>query len=988
MQDNSISKVPPVQQSMNYNLLRNKGIDYLQLIAGNVWTDYNVHDPGVTILEMLCYALTDLGTRANYDIKDILAKENNNGLLEGDFYTNSEILTNFPFTINDYRKLIIDQPNIRNAWISRSTLSEKQISVNPNTLSKTLSYEGEDLIYLNGLYNVQLEFEEDAVLGDLNSNILYITILPPDSPPLGFPVPDSPPIESFSEQVAVTFPFWDQASPVWLSPVEIIAIHLDLNVVEPGEEYFSEFTVKYKGYNDAESTENLGVYIQLPASLKDKDPAGIEAALEAILSDTSSGGVLKKFNDKMLLTSTLVNNIRALLNDKRNLCEDFLSFTVVRVQEISIEAEIELSVDSNSEQTLSQFYYKIDKFLNPSVSFYSLSQMLAKGKDIGEVFEGPVLNHGFIDDDELNELKRADVIYTSDLIKIMMGIDGVIAVKNLNISNYINNQPITKNVINCLKLVMSSMYKPRLSINKSLISVNKSSILTDMDIDIINTEFNKLKSADLATKNIVLAKDPVFPVGEYKFINEYYTIQNDFPRTYGIGKAGLSDNAPGSRKAQAKQMRAYLLFFEQLLVNYFAQLANINSLFSISSDVNSTYFAQPLYTVPKVEELINGLATGDYMETLEEITENNELFVQRRNRFLNHILARFGEDSQEFSLLAYLNGRNTGLYEIDQKLAFLNQLPLLSSFRSGAYNYTAENLDNSPDVWDTFNVSGLEKRVSMLLGFKNTKRRDLVRDLDEYFINYQEPGDFPSDQRFKLINENGTGLLKSRTALPTLDLWTEAVESVIRLAAEEENFLILMTADGKYYFSLIEENYAEIAVSTLFFDDEEEVRDAVKNLISFINENYNEEGFYLIEHILLRPVFNEPAFKDEFLLPILGYIADPVLGYKEDITPEGRDPYSFRISAIFPGYISQFQDKTFRTRAERLLRTETPAHILADIYWIKNKEDMADFQEIYKEWITIFATLKEVNDTEKQKLSDAKNKLINRLNNLNMQSAM
>lgn len=27
------------------------------------WTDYNVHDPGITMLEMVCYAITDLGIR-------------------------------------------------------------------------------------------------------------------------------------------------------------------------------------------------------------------------------------------------------------------------------------------------------------------------------------------------------------------------------------------------------------------------------------------------------------------------------------------------------------------------------------------------------------------------------------------------------------------------------------------------------------------------------------------------------------------------------------------------------------------------------------------------------------------------------------------------------------------------------------------------------------------------------------------------------------
>ena len=37
--------------------LRSLGIDYTQALSGRVWTDYNLHDPGVTILEQLCLSL-------------------------------------------------------------------------------------------------------------------------------------------------------------------------------------------------------------------------------------------------------------------------------------------------------------------------------------------------------------------------------------------------------------------------------------------------------------------------------------------------------------------------------------------------------------------------------------------------------------------------------------------------------------------------------------------------------------------------------------------------------------------------------------------------------------------------------------------------------------------------------------------------------------------------------------------------------------------
>ena len=46
----SISSVEPVQPGMDYAQLRAEGIAQLQRLAAPTWTDYNAHDPGITIL--------------------------------------------------------------------------------------------------------------------------------------------------------------------------------------------------------------------------------------------------------------------------------------------------------------------------------------------------------------------------------------------------------------------------------------------------------------------------------------------------------------------------------------------------------------------------------------------------------------------------------------------------------------------------------------------------------------------------------------------------------------------------------------------------------------------------------------------------------------------------------------------------------------------------------------------------------------------------
>ncbi|MGZ4117650.1 MAG: hypothetical protein ACXVPY_09220, partial [Bacteroidia bacterium] len=71
----TISRTPPDFQSMQYDLLRSEGLRHIQELAGKIWTDYNLSDPGISILEVLSYAITDLGYRTNYQIKDILAQD-------------------------------------------------------------------------------------------------------------------------------------------------------------------------------------------------------------------------------------------------------------------------------------------------------------------------------------------------------------------------------------------------------------------------------------------------------------------------------------------------------------------------------------------------------------------------------------------------------------------------------------------------------------------------------------------------------------------------------------------------------------------------------------------------------------------------------------------------------------------------------------------------------------------------------------------------
>ena len=67
-----IEKKTKTASPLDFDNLRARGIELTQQNSGDAWTDYNLHDPGVTILEALCYALSDLAYRTNFPLEDIL----------------------------------------------------------------------------------------------------------------------------------------------------------------------------------------------------------------------------------------------------------------------------------------------------------------------------------------------------------------------------------------------------------------------------------------------------------------------------------------------------------------------------------------------------------------------------------------------------------------------------------------------------------------------------------------------------------------------------------------------------------------------------------------------------------------------------------------------------------------------------------------------------------------------------------------------------
>jgi hypothetical protein len=151
-----INREKDSSRSIDYEGLLSQGIELIQKFSGNQWTDLNHHDPGITLLEQICYALTDLGYKTNFPIEDILLTDSDNFDLEKNnlLIPPNEIFSSSPLTSNDFRKIIIDQEvNVKNAWVN---------PIRDNSLG------------IHGLFDVLIQFRNDLSDSQIEKSLINI----------------------------------------------------------------------------------------------------------------------------------------------------------------------------------------------------------------------------------------------------------------------------------------------------------------------------------------------------------------------------------------------------------------------------------------------------------------------------------------------------------------------------------------------------------------------------------------------------------------------------------------------------------------------------------------------------------------------------------------------------------------------------------------------------------------------------------------------
>lgn len=726
------SKLKPPE---DFNFLRQQGMNYIQQLGSRFWTDYNLHDPGITTLELLCFAITDLAYRTGFPTADLFAAYMDKSQLHQQaFFPAHEILTMNPLTVNDYRKLMIDQEGIHNAWLAPRHCScddatpagaaaecadecNCETDIYADEKNGQLTYKSHtpdgkqafEKVTIKGLYDVQIALEDDPVFGDINDGRVYQTLT----------------YGSSRATIELRVPCYEDILKKWNDWKDLIDNTITVTGVALNKMVDNNGTPVTDG--NLSKTMQSAIFIDLQLTLSNAVAITFtNAVLNIYLSFTDTGalavaditsalqqvpGIISTYKNGLEKTHALINTTRANLNAHRNLDEAFCHISLVPMEDVSICMDAELTPDADIEKIQAEIIVKIEQYLNPDIPIYSLAQLLKENTDITEIFNGPRLHNGFIKNDDLDKAVLKQEIHASDMINLIMDIPEVVSITNFLMTSYndrgeaiYHSQPWI--------LPVSPGHQPRLYVQRSKFLFYKNGLpfLAANEAE-LNSILQELRSSGEYLKATGINNELDIPAATIRNMEDYYPVQYSYPLTYGIGEFGLSDTEPVLRKAQARQLKTYLLFFEQLLVNYLAQLQHAGDLFLVDSSQVQSYFTHWLSDsdIKGVSALYAGLTAP----VLQSLTEPANGGLARRNRFLDHLLARFAESFSEYALARYSSipteqtAMQTALLQL--KTDFLSNYPEASYNRARAIDYTIA-APCAPG-----NIAGLQRRLNSLL---------------------------------------------------------------------------------------------------------------------------------------------------------------------------------------------------------------------------------------------------------------------------------
>jgi hypothetical protein len=793
-------KLPPWLQ---FEELRRLGIEYIAKFSGDVWTDHNLHDPGITILEVLCYALSDLGYRTQLDIEELLAPP---APLDRDdnFHTPAQILSCNPLTILDYRKMLVDIRGVRNAWLMPAEAQEVPLFVDcetgalgftrltqaPNCDEVNLPASAQEL-KLNGLYKVLLDL--DPVLteageegcknsGDATGSILqevkrrllrhrnlsedFLDIIVLEDEQIGVCADiELKPAANPDEVLLKIY----EAVELFLSPrVPFYSLPQMLRRGKTMEEIFAgrPYTLDSHGFLDAEELAGL----ELPRVLRASDFYQVIMEVEGVRA--IKGLYLASFVEGVQRTVEQAWTLVLMPNHRPVFAPAISQFKFHK-------GALRLAADAAA--VTDRFKKRLLDFQKNKLSPELLDEAVPYGRHRADLADYWSIQHEFPLTYRIGEGQMPDSAGEERKVQALQ-LKGYLAFYDQLLADYLS----------------------QLGHVRQLLSWD----------DQRQTYFPQ----------------PVETMPERERIFRFGADGGAARQGEALAQATRTYPHPTARDMAIEQLMAAFENYGEALVSVAADEEGRYRFYAYSapggeavlvsaqryeSEAAARLDAQTLAflgILPQSYEKQNRAAVREYafrfvyapvsyQQFLQRIAEPQPLDYGRRDAFLNHLLARFGEQFTEYVLLMYALNQGEADDEkiIRDKARFLQSYGDIGRNRGRAFDYS-----DAAELWDSDqNISGLERRVGALMGLDNWQRRNL----NAFSVTIREEA-----CRLRILDHRGQVLLETVATFAT-DEEREALEEQLRQAWGEERYETVDCAlESAHSFRLLDKKGKALAI--------------------------------------------------------------------------------------------------------------------------------------------------------------------------------
>lgn len=612
--------------------------------------------------------------------------------------------------------------------------------------------------------------------------------------------------------------------------------------------------------------------------------------------------------------------ITACFQAYRNLGEGLREVFFIRRRPLSLAGDIEVKAGTDVLQVLAEVYGEVQQFFTGGVRYRRIGELVAEGRTPDEILDGPLLHYRAVDERSLQPV--ASRYSVAVLFRRLSLLEGIEAVRTLHFTDGEKDYPDIITVSD-----PSDSFTVEIPDNKEKMKLNVWCGGSRIKVDAAalsallyarNARFYGRQncSADLSVLQSV-------PQGEYRSMYEHSSVQHDFPECYGINDWGVAAGETELRKAQAMQLKGYMLLYDEVFARGLKELEVLPRLMTLDEELME-------------EGMVGVEAPGKAWEVLTDAAQwgkegwEQERFFRQKKKLLEMWEGIYGEKSDPDWLKDYDYYEENERESLARRFCFFRRLP-----EWGCCRFRAVDLTNA----DADNVPGIKAYVGSLLGWEMTQEKPVVNVFpmynlrlveDDYFYSrpmgllshdliaedilkpeYMEAVIMPR----KLYDDADYRVLKEKLSLLHYNL---LFEGLFREGIKAENYYVLNIP--RYMDRLLVFHHSQRGewINLGRFESREELEETAGCLRRFlIMLNRRSEGMYVVEHLHLE---------------------------KGNAEAEGSG-----VTVVFPGWSVRMADSRFRRECEKLVCRRLPAHLKVRFQW-REVAEMWQFEQAYFDW--------------------------------------